>query len=102
MDNNALGWIGSETEVAHTTSLNTRKYHSWRTTMAKKKQADDRLSRLSKYEGLLARWGEATGNVPDTLMDNKALWYMDRFREAVDKAIRHKKNRKKKEAKNGS
>jgi len=61
--------------------------------MARKaKPADDRLNRLAKYEGLLARWGEVTGNIPDTKVKNKALWYMDAFREHVAKEMRRKRD----------
>ena len=60
--------------------------------MAKKKGLhDERLTRLAKYEGLLARWGEVTGNVPDTLMNDKAVWYMDRLREWIGNEMRAKR-----------
>ena len=61
--------------------------------MAKKNKElhDERLTRLAKYEGLLARWGEASGNIPDMLMKGKAVWYMDKFRAYVDAEMRSKR-----------
>ena len=58
--------------------------------MAKKNNDmhDERLNRLAKYEGLLARWGESAGFVPDILAKDKAEWLMDKFTKYVDSEIR--------------
>ena len=62
--------------------------------MAKRRPLDDRLNRLAKYEGMLARWGDLTGNIPDTDVKNKAEWFMGKFSSWVNDRIKEKRDEK--------
>jgi hypothetical protein len=48
---------------------------------------------LASYHGLLARWGDATNNIPPYNAECRTAWLKQAFREHVDEIIQEKREK---------